>query len=487
MKKASLLFCMAFAALGATAQSAHMLVKPVVDLRDAKHALLQHILQQQSVAPAYRSSIAPERLKSSDYFSTYFSTFSNDSAKYTYSGARGSHYDLNQVSFNFPRTPYDYGQPQFSSPFSIGTMDIMSDTALGYTYDTLHHISLTNKTFAMYDGNNNLLNYYNIYTDTTYLRNAHMVNTFDAANRIAVNVTFTGGPLVWDTATRRYFSYNGTGQLTQDSTYAYNAATSALSSKYVYIYNGAGQLTQLNNYTKATAAAPWFKSNEIDLTYYTDGRLQLMLSYDDTGTGLYVSTKDTLGYPAALNYYNYFNEYTSDSTGWSSIYKIKKRVNSAGLPDSINTTERVYFYTSGGVIPQNILFNDNIIYNTSNDPIQHVQYINFGTGGFQLNSVENYYYEIPTGVLGAPQFKNISVYPNPATDNISVLLGDAVAKGDITIRLMNIDGRTIKTQSVPANTAKVQLSLSGITPGTYLISVTDATGYILYIQKLAKQ
>jgi len=75
-----------------------------------------------------------------------------------------------------------------------------------------------------------------------------------------------------------------------------------------------------------------------------------------------------------------------------------------------------------------------------------------------------------------------SVLPNPASDLVTIDGLTNVAR----IELVSVSGKTVRTEKVAAGRTSVQISLSGLAAGMYLIKATDAEGNTS-IQKLVKQ
>jgi hypothetical protein len=75
------------------------------------------------------------------------------------------------------------------------------------------------------------------------------------------------------------------------------------------------------------------------------------------------------------------------------------------------------------------------------------------------------------------------VYPNPATDRITVNSGGATSV--YTIEVFDLNGRLIKkTRSLKPIT---DLNTKGMAAGVYTVRVTDRQSKVLMIQKIIKQ
>ena len=75
---------------------------------------------------------------------------------------------------------------------------------------------------------------------------------------------------------------------------------------------------------------------------------------------------------------------------------------------------------------------------------------------------------------------NISIYPNPVTNNLNV----AGLTGKSTLKITNIAGKTMMEQNTDANS--LNIDLSGLKAGTYILSLTDEAERI-FIKKFIKE
>lgn len=93
-----------------------------------------------------------------------------------------------------------------------------------------------------------------------------------------------------------------------------------------------------------------------------------------------------------------------------------------------------------------------------------------------------------TGVLGVDEHKlvnNFSVYPNPATNKVSIEAGDYHLKGS-QIVLNDLSGREIARWEVARNVTRYEIDIAAydLAPGVYLLKVENKDHSISGIQKL---
>jgi hypothetical protein len=77
----------------------------------------------------------------------------------------------------------------------------------------------------------------------------------------------------------------------------------------------------------------------------------------------------------------------------------------------------------------------------------------------------------PLGVEETKVANNFSVYPNPANDNVKFALASP-ASAEGTIKVLDIAGRVLASQTIAAGQIIGDLSLVGIASGSYLVKVS---------------
>ncbi len=78
----------------------------------------------------------------------------------------------------------------------------------------------------------------------------------------------------------------------------------------------------------------------------------------------------------------------------------------------------------------------------------------------------------------------IRIYPNPATDKLSISLGNSENK-DVIINIIDLSGRTVKTASFANAGAEIEMSIYDLNPGSYLMKVQ--AGSEIHLLKLIKK
>lgn len=93
-----------------------------------------------------------------------------------------------------------------------------------------------------------------------------------------------------------------------------------------------------------------------------------------------------------------------------------------------------------------------------------------------INETTTRFIPNPTGILNA-NLKNlkISIFPNPASDLIAIQIGSLV-KSDITIELINLQGKLIQSTQVNKGTSIAYFDVQTVYSGTYLVQFTTENG-----------
>jgi hypothetical protein len=76
---------------------------------------------------------------------------------------------------------------------------------------------------------------------------------------------------------------------------------------------------------------------------------------------------------------------------------------------------------------------------------------------------------------------NLSVFPNPATDNVTINIGNTVS-GTKTIELYDITGKLVLARSTDTNTA--QVDLTSVSKGTYFVKVSDESKNVVAVKMI---
>lgn len=105
------------------------------------------------------------------------------------------------------------------------------------------------------------------------------------------------------------------------------------------------------------------------------------------------------------------------------------------------------------------------------------------TQGFQQGNLFTTSIEKPVNAVN-----DIAVYPNPASDYVKVRIDIPNLSGKATYDLHDITGKKVITKEFNVETSvPVELSLSDIRPGIYLLKVYVAKENLVRVAKLVKE
>jgi hypothetical protein len=107
---------------------------------------------------------------------------------------------------------------------------------------------------------------------------------------------------------------------------------------------------------------------------------------------------------------------------------------------------------------------------------------NFPSGGFDLDAVAALHMNA-AGINATENMLLVSVYPNPATDNITINLPE-YNKSNYSTTITTITGNTILSQ--PVNAATTAVSIADYPAGIYYISISNNNGQT-WVGKVVKQ
>lgn len=94
-----------------------------------------------------------------------------------------------------------------------------------------------------------------------------------------------------------------------------------------------------------------------------------------------------------------------------------------------------------------------------------------------LNLVnDDCYKNIRVSVPAIPELNNISIYPNPATDEVHIKFGKQI---NAQLQLFNMAGISVSAHNI-ANAAEAAINLQDLPPGIYTLRITGENGIVVY-------
>ncbi len=439
--------------------------------QNKQHRLAIMQFMQRPVDVASKSPSTEERVIAS---SLYNNAGLTDTIHLTYSGNRGSEFDYNQLRYDFYANPYD-GNPMFEFNGHINEPQVLSDTLTDWTAGDIP-LSLSENVFSSYNDNNNLTLFTDIYTDTINNHDIKYLNVFNSDNNVTASYSFSWNGNVWDSLGERYFSYNASKLLMQDSTYAKGSTGWSLMYKNAYAYNSSGDLVQVDNYNRSSS---WVINIEYVNTYNSSHQLISVVTNTLDVHAMYV---DSFSYVNGISYQSSWTEYSPGL-----VVRYLKHFNATGLPDTayVGDWDTITHNWISGEAEEDI-FN----YDAYNEPVNGVSYSYLDTSfNTTPGYMENFYYETysPTNVKNITDQDDFVVYPNPSSDKIFISQKNAVAAKSLQISIVNVSGQRVLTETLSAANKTEEISVAGFTPGTYWLTIQDLSGNILHKQAVVRQ
>lgn len=464
MYKNLLLCILSLSAVTLNAQTSQVTVKIKHAGLQKRSPLLRSILAAQS--PSYKTTASHQRLQARSMYVTDLTSLNlADSNFYWYSNARGSKFNFNDMYFN------DNGDE----------MLLLHDSTINLT-DNGSGVELSSATSVTYTSSNKP-------TVSTTHRNiggslqpqSRSTYTYDGAGNLSSTafLQWSVSKNAWDTLSKEVHAYNSGNKKTSTIS-SFNMGSGLInSSKMDITYDGSGNVQQVvySNWQATT----WVPSSRETFTYYPSNKLQKMLS-EEYDSGNWIGEEiDSFGYNSTDFYtYNLTKVWNADSSRWDDESKEIRHLNSSSLPDTI------YYYEADslGNLEQN--YKTIWSYNSNNDPIQTLALAE--VFGIPLTvMMMNFYYETywDLAVKNAANASNYRVYPNPVNDLLNIDLGKQ-QDGVITAQIVNVTGQVIiKTDFI--NPSRIQLPMTSLRAGNYVLLLTDQNGNKLYSQTLNKQ
>lgn len=264
------------------------------------------------------------------------------------------------------------------------------------------------------------------------------------------------------------YKYNSQNQLISDS--SYYVVSSMPSSLTHYTYDGNGNLTTTLFLSWQGSALD--SSMRITNEYYSNNKVKTSTEeqYNAMNAAWENSYYDSVGYTSAGQLeYRIYREWDDANGEWINSEQ-ETRVFVNGKASSL------IFETWDDVANTwEIQVEGEASYNANGDVYLVVAYPYLSGTKLPFPAlIQNLYYEeyYNVGVDNTPKANLLKVYPNPATNFVTVELdGSKTAM----VQLTNINGQVVRSINAD-NQQKVQVSLSGLTPGNYILTVNNNQG-----------
>lgn len=376
-----------------------------------------------------------------------------DSGVYRYSNGRGSSFSLEELYLE------DYGMEStlhYDTAYKAGE----SGGSVGETGRYIATYNSNNKKETFTIGNKVAQGYQN---------QSQQKVVFNANGDVTTHTMYqwNSSQNNWEAMFAVDYKYNSQNQLVSDSSYYIVNSTPSSVTHYTYDGNGNVKTTLFLAWQGTSLDTAMRTTNE----YYSNNKVktsveELYNSMNDWEN----SSFDSLGYTSAGDLeYRLYREWDDANGEWiNSEQESRVFINGKATELTFETWDDVSNKWE-------IMIEGEAQYNTNGDPYLLIAY--GYAGGIKLPfpvAVQNLYYEeyYNVGVDKTPKANLLKVYPNPATNFVTVELNDTKAA---QIQLTNINGQVVRSINAD-NQQKVQVSLSGLTPGNYILTVNDNQG-----------
>ena len=494
--------------------------------KNSSRHLVERILEKQYIArnlksvPAGKTTSpgAHERLIAYSGYNfqdtnAYFRWVISDSGNFYYTGMNGSVFNYQAVSYSLVNYPYA-GLPETNlnsptnmylglSPFKYQGVEVMHDSEAIWndycTDTTAHFFGLFGRTDYSYSGSN-IATLQRPYTQPYSYSKYREQLEYDTLGRMValVQSSFDTATSAWDTNYIRLSYYDTSGNMVMDSSSSNVGYTGWYpEEKNIYAYDlfhnvSFSELFLDSNITSGI----WQPYQKLYLTYNTDFSLHTdSISMQGSGSSLpYIV--DSFGYSTGISYYTYHQMlYYLSGPSFEKVVGVK-HVSFTSLPDTVYYQ---YYsnYPAGGVMKMQSAKKSPFAYDSYNNPVwaSMFNYIitdSISGAGYYDTATErefHYYYETYGAALATqnikPHAERITLYPNPTTGIINIFRPDAVKGSATVIRISNISGKTLRTESLPWMNVSETVSLVDLPNGTYIIALEEK-GIILFTQKVVK-
>lgn len=369
-----------------------------------------------------------------------------DSARYAYSGNRGSYHNT------FPSSYFPY--------FNLAGIPMEQNIK----YDTLHKwLGMSGGPnylgYVTYTYNNNVMPTESI--DISRGTPFKYEGTYNTANElIKTEVSDTFGSSTLTPKLHIYMSYDGQGRRISDS--FFNSTSNFPEDKRTYHYDSNGNLDTFRMYTYFNNE--WQLSLQQTNIYDADGRKLFQLTENDEANGFLPSKRDSFAYSgnAVHPVYHVIERWNTSSNNWEPFEKLMHTLNSNEQPD----TTTVYQHNGQWyAIERNVDQYDNHNLLTQSNGYQSTGAGQFSTTPYDASYF--YYEDIPQqSVAGTAQAKKAVIYPNPAKDVVNIATNNVRS-----MQIINITGQILFSSDNINNLTSV--NIAAWPAGAYWVTTMD--------------
>ncbi len=440
----------------------------------ARHRhLLEAVLSNHVRKPAAgaKTTATAERLVASSLLDEYGDLY--DSARYIYSGGRGTEFGANDLEFDLvlrlkaDDEPYPHVEPEGPQRMAIRCDSALlfqefGDRRMGMLYNGTGSLSQVTITPLAGDGTPEPRDRYAILYNATGKRTG------------AVWATESAVPDMFLPRANSYVSYDGSSRIIADSTAGY------IVQRWTYHYDAGGRVDTVVFAMQNVPGGPIRDNARSVFTYDAAGRVTLYTGEQTVfpTTDFIPDFKDSLVYTVGLPFPIATYIWSYNGTALELDQQASYTLNAVGLRDTLRlyngtgilTDLRTYFYTPAG----------------------HLAHFNSYIGASGATPIEqgNFYYEAYDPSLSVPRPPAISsaaaAYPNPANEALQVRW-DPCALAATEISLCDAAGRSLPVRRACGTAGQAAVDLRGLPAGFYTLTLLGAGRQPLQHIKIVKQ
>ncbi|RYD55202.1 MAG: T9SS type A sorting domain-containing protein [Sphingobacteriales bacterium] len=282
----------------------------------------------------------------------------------------------------------------------------------------------------------------------------------------------------WDSVSRTYYDYNTLNKL--EKVTVYDADAKQWETRTTNHYNVAGNVDTVLTEKFNTNWAPSMR----EIHSFSGNKINKNLEqrFDAASSSWKDQRTDSFGYTAGVDFFTFMEikEWDTVDAAWKNISQTFRALNAKQL---IEEETFKNWDTTDGVWEAQAKMT--WTYNANQNPIK----MDMRLPAFPLPgpiSSTHLYYEtyFNTNVADVKKNVQMTVFPNPATDKVNISFDKA--SGYATVILTNVAGQLISKGQRNADSGTMEVSLQGLQPGTYHLSIQFADGS-MSSQRIVKQ
>lgn len=298
-------------------------------------------------------------------------------------------------------------------------------------------------------------------------------NAYDANQSLTTTINYSRDLIAneWVNESKSIFSYTASNKLALETIYQWgtNITDWVTSGKVEHFMNSLGNDTSVIE--SKWDASVWMVDNKIVFTYDGSQRITGLVFWEwDTESSLLVRTaKQEFAFNSNGNSILYaIYLWNSATSSWTGFQKIEISYYPNSNLEHFNTT---YSWSNNTWVENT---QDESFYNNNNNKTIENNYMWIvGNNTWEKKQTSNYYYSQKIiGNTSSVDEQTLSIYPNPATHELRLI---GVQKNS-TIRIINVEGKTVYIKQYNAKT----IDVSSFANGVYFLQIINNTGKTNY-------